>query len=646
MTTSLLNTLGGTAGFGETSLVRGDDNSSSKIDVSGVFGASGLNFFGNSYTGLYVNNNGSLTFATASSSFTPTAITGVTSNPLIAPFWYDVDTRPTTVLTPTPGGTSSGSNLVWYDLDATNKTFTATWDDTGYFSNKTDKLNAFQVSLVQTSMTGDFDIIMRYEALNQAVNTVGGGVARAGFSAGNGVNYYEFSESGTASSMLGLTGTSNVGVAGTYEFSVRSGSAVADVINGDSGADVIDGGGGADRINGSGGDDILLGGGGVDWVGGGNGNDRLDGGTEVDRLDGGQGDDVLFGGASNDIYIGGTGVDTFIVSAGTDWIADLGLNDEQDIVQISGAASVIATAAGNWVATAATTNNSTAVRPGYIWSKGFDIDLTAAGGTKGWTVSNEGIADAVTLTGSAFADTLQGGDGADTLYGGKGADTLYGGKGADTLYGGIGADTMNGGEGDDTFYVDDAGDLAVDIANGGVDTVFASANHTLSVSVEMLQLTGLSFLSGTGNAGANTITASDAGGNLSGLGGNDTLVGGAGADTLKGGAGADTLTGNGGADTFAFDGPAGALDVITDFASGVDHMDLSAAGFGLTAGMDLAAEGRFVLGTPTTGLGQFCYNAGNGVLAWDSNGAGAGGRSVLATLTGAPTLLASDLHMV
>lgn len=126
MVTSLINTLGGAAGFGEASLARGDDNSSSKIDLSGVFGASGLNFFGKNYTGLYVNNNGNLTFASAASAFSSTGITGTTSNPLIAPFFYDVDTRPTTVLTPTPGGTSTGSNLVWYDLDATNKAFTVT----------------------------------------------------------------------------------------------------------------------------------------------------------------------------------------------------------------------------------------------------------------------------------------------------------------------------------------------------------------------------------------------------------------------------------------------------------------------------------------------------------------------------------------
>ncbi len=646
MTTPLLNTLGGTAGFGEISVARGDDNSSSKIDVSGVFGASGLNFFGTNYTGLYVNTNGSLTFIVASDSFTPTAITGVTNNPLIAPFWYDADTRPTTVLSPTPGGTSTGANLVWYDLDTTNKTFTATWDDTGYFGVKTDKLNAFQVSLVQTSASGDFDIIMRYEQLNQAVNTYGGGVARAGFSAGNGINYFEFSESGSAPAMLGLTDGSNVATAGTFAFSVRSGGAGDDTVAGDDGADIIDGGDGNDRITGWGGDDVLLGGGGRDWINGGDGHDRVDGGDGNDRLNGGLGDDILFGGGANDLYIGGAGIDTFQVTTGTDWISDLALNDEQDIVKVSAGAKVIAIAAGNWVATAASANNGASAEAGCIWSEGFNIDVSATTGSQGWTISNKGTAGAVELTGSARADVLKGGDGLDTLHGGAGTDTLKGGLGADMLDGGADADTMHGGGDDDTYLVNNIADLAVELANAGTDTVIASVDFTLGMNVEMLQLTGLAFLSGTGNAKANTISASDAGGGLSGLGGNDTLIGGGGADSLKGGLGADTLTGNAGADSFVFDGPAGALDVITDFASGEDYLSLTAAGFGLTVGMDLAAEGRFVIGAPTTGLAQFCYNAGTGVLSWDSNGIGARGQSVIATLTGAPTLLASDLHMV
>ena len=39
----------------------------------------GLNFFGQVFTGLWVNNNGSISFAATMSSFTPTAITGSTA---------------------------------------------------------------------------------------------------------------------------------------------------------------------------------------------------------------------------------------------------------------------------------------------------------------------------------------------------------------------------------------------------------------------------------------------------------------------------------------------------------------------------------------------------------------------------------------
>jgi Ca2+-binding RTX toxin-like protein len=69
--------------------------------------------------------------------------------------------------------------------------------------------------------------------------------------------------------------------------------------------------------------------------------------------------------------------------------------------------------------------------------------------------------------------------------------------------------------------------------------------------------------------------------------GNDTLNGGAGNDTLNGGAGKDTLTGDTlpeevGNDWFVYvltsDSPTGVEnhDVITDFASGEDKIDLSA----------------------------------------------------------------------
>jgi hypothetical protein len=85
--TSLTNGLGGSAGFGESFLNRNDDGSTGLIDLRPVFGNTGLNFFGTVYTALYVNNNGSVSFASPIGQYTPTAITGVTSNPQIAAFW-------------------------------------------------------------------------------------------------------------------------------------------------------------------------------------------------------------------------------------------------------------------------------------------------------------------------------------------------------------------------------------------------------------------------------------------------------------------------------------------------------------------------------------------------------------------------------
>jgi hypothetical protein len=127
--TPLLNGLGGTAGFGENTLARNDDGSSAFIDITSVF-PSGLNFYGTTYTGFYINNNGNITFSSAVSTFTPTAITGDTGQAIIAPFFADVDTRGG-VLTTSPGGTSTGSNLVYWDLSPGDKQVVVTWDDVG-----------------------------------------------------------------------------------------------------------------------------------------------------------------------------------------------------------------------------------------------------------------------------------------------------------------------------------------------------------------------------------------------------------------------------------------------------------------------------------------------------------------------------------
>ncbi|MGO4706765.1 calcium-binding protein, partial [Microvirga sp. 2MCAF38] len=135
-----------------------------------------------------------------------------------------------------------------------------------------------------------------------------------------------------------------------------------------------------------------------------------------------------------------------------------------------------------------------------------------------------------TAYGGDGSETLLGGDGNDSISGSGGDDILDGGEGADTLDGGTGADELRGGAGDDVYVVDESGDLVVESADEGIDTVRASLSYALTDHVENLALTGSANLNGTGNALNNVITGNS---------GDNILDGGAGADEMRGGAGND-----------------------------------------------------------------------------------------------------------
>src|SRR5205823_625641 len=74
-------------GFNATDMGPNDDSSTAAIPM----GLS-INFGGHSYNSAYVNNNGNLTFASSNSTYTPFAL-GSFGNPILAPFWADVNTN-------------------------------------------------------------------------------------------------------------------------------------------------------------------------------------------------------------------------------------------------------------------------------------------------------------------------------------------------------------------------------------------------------------------------------------------------------------------------------------------------------------------------------------------------------------------------
>lgn len=218
-------------GFNSNVLGANDDGFAGPVDLP--FAA---NFFGTTYSSLYVNNNGNLTFNQGQGTYTPFGIgAGYTGQPIIAPFFADIDTR------------GAGSGLVTYGNGtyAGHTAFGANYPDVGYFGSHTDKLNDFQVILVDRGDVGagDFDIYFNYDQIQFETGDASGGrgglggtSATVGYSAGTGDpgSYYEFPGSRVPGSFIDggtmpLVSTTNDGVPGQFLFQVRNGTVMSPV---------------------------------------------------------------------------------------------------------------------------------------------------------------------------------------------------------------------------------------------------------------------------------------------------------------------------------------------------------------------------------------------------------------------------------
>ena len=215
-------------GFNSTTLPANDDGSSGLVTLPFT-----IDFFGSNYSGLYVNNNGNVTFNSAQSAYTPYGLgSGYTGGqPIIAPFFGDVDTR------------GAGSGLTSYGTGtyAGHDAFGVTWPDVGYYDSATDKLNTFQLIIVDRSDTGtgNFDFYFNYGQIQWETGSASGGSdglggtsAAVGYNAGQAGN-----PTGTYGMLLGslingalldggpdsLIAGSNDGTAGQFLFQVRNG---------------------------------------------------------------------------------------------------------------------------------------------------------------------------------------------------------------------------------------------------------------------------------------------------------------------------------------------------------------------------------------------------------------------------------------
>ncbi|MFC0805128.1 M10 family metallopeptidase [Ensifer sp. P24N7] len=208
-----------------------------------------------------------------------------------------------------------------------------------------------------------------------------------------------------------------------------------------------------------------------------------------------------------------------------------------------------------------------------------------------------------TITGNAAANALWGNGGNDRLIGGDGNDNLVGGAGADRLDGGNGTDLAN--------YSNATAGILADLSSPASNTGEAAGDTY--VSIERLY----------GSAFNDTLRGDNYANLLNGLAGNDVLNGRDGNDTLIGGNGADRLIGGRGADTFVFQTTAqsapAARDMIDDFASGIDRMDLRS----IDANSNAVGDQAFLF----IGSSAFHGKAGelnfrSGIVSGDVNGDG------------------------
>jgi len=169
-------------GFTANTLARNDDGSTGRITLPFE-----LCFFGQFFSSLFVNNNGNVTFNAPLGTFTPSL--SLLTQPIIAPFFADIDTRNTL-----SGVTQYGTSTV-----NGHAAFGVNWLDVGYFGSHADKLNSIQLVLIQREDTGaptNFDIEFNYGSIQWETGDasggsggLGGSSALVGYSNGAGTSF-------------------------------------------------------------------------------------------------------------------------------------------------------------------------------------------------------------------------------------------------------------------------------------------------------------------------------------------------------------------------------------------------------------------------------------------------------------------------
>lgn len=258
-------------------------------------------------------------------------------------------------------------------------------------------------------------------------------------------------------------------------------------------------------------------------------------------------------------------------------------------------------------------------------------NLSFWGGMSADNVTNQG-----TMIGGI--DLSGGNDSYDGRLGSVSGDIL-GGTGNDRFVTGNSVETIDGGEGSDTLDFTAA-------------TVAITVNLTLPAQNKGAPVLGDTFTgieNLTGGAYADRLVGNTDANTLIGNGRADTLGGDAGDDVLIGGAGKDRVYGGSGADHFVYYAKRDFTDLIYDFVSGQDQIQVEGMGYGFGSYTGALAADAFVSGTSNLALDandRYIFRTTDQTLWLDSDGTGSAKALLVADLQTGATLTAADIFIL
>ena len=463
---------------------------------------------------------------------------------------------------------------------------------------------------------------------------------------------YTITWNGTTATVVGPEGTDTISNVEVLRFSDQSvtapapaagitaiGDITANSIVGTVFNDILRGLGGNDAIVGGDGNDIIEGGLGNDSLAGGNGADLISGGLGNDVIDGGAGSDTAnYGGASGGVVVnltngtatGADGADTLVSIenlAGSTFNDTLTGDGVANNIQGGGGIDTIFGLGGNDVLTAGAPGTSGGA-PDIIKaaSEANNTIATAVSLDGGFDLlARDGVTNPTTTPHATVVATAHAGVEYYAVTVGAGQTVRFDIDGASfdsTL-------RLFDGGGTELAQNDDAADVGEESTNSAISYTFTTAgtyyiqvalwltngNNTFTSGAMTAGSTYALHVSVPGHAvvtptlGGSTLDGGDGNDILTGGAGTDWLIGGAGDDTVIGGGGNDLLTGGAGADTFRFGSRADSYidtgvadDVISDFQTGIDRIDLIALNLTSVA---ITASGIYNIVTGTTAAGLF-----------------------------------------